>query len=65
MNNQFSNDMKIPQNILEPRKDTKTGSGMEELVKYIFNIFIRDLEMQMVNQMIILVHIIIIYIIIQ
>ena len=39
MNNQFSNDMKIPQNILEPRKDTKTGSGMEELVKYIYLLF--------------------------
>ena len=36
MNNQFTNDMKIPQNILAPRKDTKTGSGMEELVNYFF-----------------------------
>ena len=69
MNIQFSNDFKNQQKLIDPNRENRLDSkkGMDEIVKIkIYNKFlIRILEMKMENQMIILVHIIIIYIIIQ
>ena len=69
MNIQFSNDFKNQQKLIDTNRENRLDSktGMDEIVKIkIYNKFlIRILEMKMENQMIILVHIIIIYIIIQ
>ena len=69
MNIQFSNDLKNQQKLIDPNRENRLDSktGIDEIIKIkIYNKFlIRILEMKMENQMIILVHIIIIYIIIQ